>query len=116
MTTHILLTGAGFSHNWGGYLATEAFEYLLTVTEGDDDLRSILWADKANGLAFEDSLAKLQNSFEKKYSPQAEQDLRNMISAVQRTCRKISRSHRPTLSFGPEPLTKDLRRSPKREK
>jgi hypothetical protein len=26
---HILLTGAGFSRNWGGFLATEAFEFLL---------------------------------------------------------------------------------------
>jgi hypothetical protein len=25
----ILLTGAGFSRNWGGWLANEAFEYLL---------------------------------------------------------------------------------------
>jgi hypothetical protein len=25
---HILLTGAGFSRNWGGFLATEAFEFL----------------------------------------------------------------------------------------
>src|ERR1700730_9485937 len=30
----ILLTGAGFSRNWGGWLATEAFEYLI----GQDDL------------------------------------------------------------------------------
>jgi hypothetical protein len=26
---HYLLTGAGFSRNWGGWLANEAFEYLL---------------------------------------------------------------------------------------
>jgi hypothetical protein len=26
---HYLLTGAGFSYNWGGWLAIEAFEYLL---------------------------------------------------------------------------------------
>jgi hypothetical protein len=28
---HILLTGAGFSRNWGGWLADEAFEYLLVL-------------------------------------------------------------------------------------
>jgi hypothetical protein len=30
----ILLTGAGFSRNWGGWLAAEVFEYLI----GQDDL------------------------------------------------------------------------------
>ena len=25
----LLLLGAGFSRNWGGWLATEVFEYLL---------------------------------------------------------------------------------------
>jgi hypothetical protein len=39
---HILPTGAGFSYNWGGYLANEAFDYLLGVTETDDDLRRLL--------------------------------------------------------------------------
>jgi hypothetical protein len=33
---HFLLTGAGFSYNRGG-LAREAFDYLLGVTEQDDD-------------------------------------------------------------------------------
>jgi hypothetical protein len=27
--SHILLTGAGFSRNWGGWLANEAFEYMM---------------------------------------------------------------------------------------
>jgi len=29
MGQHFLLTGAGFSRNWGGWLVNEAFEYLL---------------------------------------------------------------------------------------
>lgn len=29
--TNILFTDAGFSRNWGGWLADEAFEYLLGV-------------------------------------------------------------------------------------
>ena len=33
---HQLLTGAGFSRNWGGWLANEAFEYLLGVPEVDE--------------------------------------------------------------------------------
>ncbi len=38
MIPHILLTGAGFSYNWGGYLAREAFDYLLGVTEHVDEI------------------------------------------------------------------------------
>jgi hypothetical protein len=60
MQPHLLLTGAGFSYNWGGYLASEAFEFLLSVTDGDDDLRSLLWREHQAHLGFEDTLAKLQ--------------------------------------------------------
>jgi hypothetical protein len=38
---HYLLTGAGFSRNWGGWLANEAFEHLLGAPEIDDYLRHI---------------------------------------------------------------------------
>lgn len=79
---HVLLTGAGFSYNWGGYLAKEAFDYLLGVTEQDDDLRSLLWADQA--LGFEATLARLQKQYVENYTPQVEQDLQNMTSAVRR--------------------------------
>jgi hypothetical protein len=81
---HLLLTGAGFSFNWGGYLASEAFEFLLSITDGDDDLRSLLWRGHQAGLAFEDILAKLQLEFESGWTAQREQDLRNLTSAVQR--------------------------------
>jgi hypothetical protein len=54
--THILLTGAGFSHNWGGMLAADVFDYLLGCSELDDELRRLLWRDRS----FEDVLAALQ--------------------------------------------------------
>jgi hypothetical protein len=38
----ILLLGAGFSRNWGGWLASEAFEYLLGCPQVDEDIRSLL--------------------------------------------------------------------------
>jgi hypothetical protein len=82
MIPHILLTGAGFSHNWGGYLAKEAFDYLLGFTEFDEDLRSVLWADQAKG--FETTLARLRKEYEENYSPQVEQDFNNMTTAVRR--------------------------------
>jgi len=57
---HVLLTGTGFSRNWGGWLANEAFEYLLGCPEVDDHLRHFLWKHKRQGGGFEDALAELQ--------------------------------------------------------
>jgi hypothetical protein len=59
---HILLTGAGFSHNWGGMLAHEVFQYLLGCTELDDDMRRLLWRDKNQGGGFEDTLVSLRHA------------------------------------------------------
>lgn len=56
---HILLLGAGFSRNWGGWLATEAFEYLLGSPLIDDGIRNLLWQHKTRG-GFESALAELQ--------------------------------------------------------
>src|SRR5579862_9548790 len=58
--TLILLTGAGFSRNWGGWLANEAFEYVLGRPEIGLELRQRLWADKVKGRGFEDTLGVLQ--------------------------------------------------------
>ena len=57
---HILLTGAGFSRNWGGWLADEAFEYLLGHPQSDDSLRSLLWKHKTEGGGFEAAFSELQ--------------------------------------------------------
>jgi hypothetical protein len=58
MANHILLLGAGFSRNWGGWLASEAFEYLLGCPQVDDSLRSLLLQHKDKG--FEAALEVLQ--------------------------------------------------------
>jgi len=60
----LLLIGAGFSRNWGGWLATEAFEHLLGSPEvaRDPDLRRLLWKHQERG-GFEDALAELQAQF-----------------------------------------------------
>ena len=60
---HVLLTGAGFSRNWGGWLANEAFEYLIGSPEIDDNLRQLLWTHKTRGGGFEDTLAELQQAY-----------------------------------------------------
>jgi len=58
---HILLLGAGFSRNWGGWLADEAFEYLLghPLIMQDSQLKQILWKHKNTG-GFENALAEIQ--------------------------------------------------------
>jgi hypothetical protein len=58
--TYILLTGAGFSFNWGGLLASDMFSRLLGSALLDDPLRQMLWKNRENSGGFEDVLAALQ--------------------------------------------------------
>jgi len=60
-----LLTGAGFSHNWGGWLANEVFEYLLGCPEMNQDIQTALWRDKNRKAGFEDTLQDLRAEAEK---------------------------------------------------
>jgi hypothetical protein len=59
----ILLTGAGFSRNWGGWLADEAFEFLLGAPEIDGYLRHLLWQNKLRSGGFESALASVQAAY-----------------------------------------------------
>ncbi len=59
-----LLTGAGFTRNWGGWLADEAFEYLLGAPEVDKYLRDVLWQAKLHGEGFEGALSVVQGAYE----------------------------------------------------
>ena len=62
--SHILLLGAGFSRNWGGWLATEAFEYLLGHPRvlGNPHLVQLLWKHQPKG-GFESVLADVQRGW-----------------------------------------------------
>lgn len=79
---HILLTGAGFSRNWGGWLASEAFEYLLGSSHINSRLRVKLWEYRERKLGFEDVLADLQGALASRFDPQSQEDLRNITSAI----------------------------------
>jgi hypothetical protein len=61
--TYSLLLGAGFSRNWGGWLATEAFEYLLGCPEVVESppLADLLWRSQQTG-GFENALSELQQA------------------------------------------------------
>jgi SIR2-like domain len=79
---HYLLTGAGFSYNWGGWLASEAFEYLLGAPEIDKELRAFLWVNKEAGGGFEDALATLQEEHARHNSPDTQRRLDNLVAAI----------------------------------
>ena len=77
-----LLIGAGFSKNWGGWLAKEAFEYLLGCPEIQDDrnLLNLLWQHQSKG--FESVLAALRVENEHFPSDLAKSQLENFQKAV----------------------------------
>lgn len=79
---HYLLTGAGFSRNWGGWLANEVFEYLLGAPEIDDYLRTILWEAKLRGEGFEGALSTVQDAYASNKSNEAQQHLDTFTRAV----------------------------------
>jgi SIR2-like domain len=79
---HYLLTGAGFTRNWGGWLASEAFEYLLGCEEIDDHLRHKLWQSKTNGNGFEDTLADLQQTYNHNRDIAVGTQLQILVSAL----------------------------------
>lgn len=58
---YVLLLGAGFSHNWGGWLASEAFEYLLGCPEIQEDqtLKDLMWKHQDTG-GFEGAIEQVQ--------------------------------------------------------
>jgi len=58
--THILLTGAGFSRNWGCWLADEVFEYLLADPQLSIVARTQLWRDNNTGGNYENAIAALR--------------------------------------------------------
>jgi hypothetical protein len=79
---HYLLTGAGFSRNWGGWLANEAFEYLLGAPEIDDHLRNILWSTKLTSGGFEAALSIVQGAYSSTKSDEDKRHLDRLTQAI----------------------------------
>ena len=79
---HVLLTGAGFSRNWGGWLANEAFEYLIGSPEIDDHIRHLLWTHKSRGGGFEEALAELQQAYTHSKNVHARKPLADLQDAI----------------------------------
>src|SRR2546430_591604 len=91
--SHLLLVGAGFSRNWGGWLAAEAFEYLLGSPEisNNEALRALLWASKSSG-GFEDALANLQQQFVRCPDARTTEQLTAFQGAVARMFRDMNKA------------------------
>jgi hypothetical protein len=64
MTNYVLLLGAGFSRNWGGWLIKETFEYLLGCSL-DAKTRAMLWTPRGEARNFEEVLEDLRVEFER---------------------------------------------------
>lgn len=79
---HVLLTGAGFSRNWGGWLANEAFEYLIGSPEIDDHTRHLLWTHKGRGGGFEEALAELQQAYTRSKNDRTGKSLEDLQAAI----------------------------------
>jgi hypothetical protein len=59
---HYLLTGAGFSRNWGCWLADEVFDYLLADPQLTPQIRTQLWRDKNTDGNYENTIAVLRSN------------------------------------------------------
>jgi SIR2-like protein len=70
----ILLIGAGFSRNWGGWLSDEVTDYLLTCKEvrNDTNIRGALARFRGDG-GFESALSALQADFLRRGATRSEQ-------------------------------------------
>jgi len=87
----VLLIGAGFSRNWGGWLAAEAFEYLIGSDHLDVDLRGLLWEYRRSG-GFEGALGEVQEAFSKNNSPDNLRRLTSFQRAVQHMFSDMNRA------------------------
>lgn len=102
MSNHILLLGAGFSSNWGGWLASEAFEYLLGAPEiaHDDAIKNLLWRHKVRG-GFEAALADLQAEYVGRRDQHAKDRLGRFQAAVRNMFRDMNRAFDKIVDFEP---------------
>lgn len=87
----ILLLGAGFSRNWGGWLANEAFEYLLGCPEirSNSRLKELLWKHQPRG-GFEEALAAVQLDQNRST---AKEDLKAIESAIKKMFEAMNRGY-----------------------
>ena len=81
---HYVLLGAGFSRNWGGWLASEVFEYLLSTPQISKNrfLADCLWRNQDVG-GFESALAEVKSS------ARADRSLQASVDALEAAVRQM---------------------------
>jgi hypothetical protein len=95
----LLLTGAGFSRNWGGWLANEAFEYLLGC-DLHPRVRQVLWESYDAKGGFEEALARMT----------LESDRAQLLHALDGMFNAMNTSFR-TIARGPDLSNRNDRRA-----
>ncbi|WP_430398248.1 SIR2 family protein [Ferrovibrio sp.] len=91
---YILLLGAGFSRNWGGWLASEVFEYLLGSPLINDAVRELLWRHKDQG--FEAALGVLQREAD---SVKSEPRLQMLLTALSQMFSDMNEGFEKLINF-----------------
>ena len=108
---HILLLGAGFSHNWDGWLADEVYDYLIGTPEvkNDNALRGLLSQHQMSGGGFEAALGSLQVSYTQNAAANQE-SLRKLQTAIQRMFDDMNEGffRRQQIEFRSEEHTSEL--------
>lgn len=81
-----LLLGAGFSRNWGGWLASEVFEALIAdpSVRAHEDVLEELWKQQAHkgGGGYEAALARFESLYERQPSSMRHAKLADLQSSV----------------------------------
>ena len=78
---HLLLMGAGFSHNWGGLLAADFFGRLLGDESLDANTRGLLFEHRDKGV-FEQAMAILQAECQAGNNSDTKNRLQNFTAAI----------------------------------
>jgi hypothetical protein len=97
MPNHVLLLGAGFSHNWGAPLAGEVADSLLQVVGDDAHLQALL---KQHARNFENALSEVQRQFvQSPSSPEARRRLDRLQGAIEIMFERLNASFEPPRQF-----------------
>jgi hypothetical protein len=102
MPNYLLLLGAGFSRNWGGWLAAEAFEYLIGSPEiaHDAGIRNLLRRHHPRG-GFELALAEMQAEYLRRLDAATKRTLDRFQAAVSNMFRDMNRGFDAITDFEP---------------
>lgn len=104
-SNHILLTGAGFSKNWGGWLAAELWAVILShpKIQINENLKEIIWKYRDGGFEeiFEDE--RVRTLYLKDYTEAVTESLLEMHRALKTSRQTLrgneQRSNRPSRIF-----------------